>query len=352
MAILLVIIGVIFFDLIIIAHEFGHFFTARTFGIKVNEFALGMGPKIFSIKKGETTYSLRLFPIGGFCAMEGEDEESNDPSAFGKKAAWKRFIVVIAGAIMNFILGFLITIVLLAQSPKFVSTTISEFKSGAVSSSSDLKEGDEILTVDGNKIYTSKDLLFNLTIDPKNQFDIEVKRGNEILDLKNVTFKTSLNEKGKPVIHLDFYLKSVDKNFAILMKQSYLETISTVKMVWLTLRGLVLGKLAFSSVMGPIGITSAIGQATTEGLKVSTLAAVNNIMSIMAMITINLGIINLLPLPALDGGRLILLLFEMITRKKINPKYEGWIHGAGFLILIILMIFIALNDIKTLFGWG
>lgn len=351
MTILLVIIGILLFNLIIIAHEFGHFFTARSFGIKVNEFALGMGPKILKIKKGETVFSLRLFPIGGFCAMEGEDEESTDPSAFGQKAAWKRAIVVVAGAVMNIILGFLMTILLLAQSPKFASTTIYDFKSDAVSSSSGLMEGDEILKIDGVRVYTYKDLAFNLTIDGKNQFDIEVKRGDKILDLKNVIFKTSLDEKGKTVIQLDFRLKSIDKNFITLITQAYYDTISTIKITWISLVGIVSGRFSFNNVMGPIGITSAIGQATTEGLKTSTWTAINNIIVIMAMITINLGVVNLLPLPALDGGRLIILLFEMITRKKIKPKYEGWIHAIGFLLLIILMVFIAYSDIARIFGW-
>lgn len=352
MAILLIIVGILLFDLIVLGHEFGHFFTARSFGIKVNEFALGMGPKIFSIKKGETVYSLRLFPIGGFCAMEGEDEESNDPSAFDKKAAWKRAIVVVAGAVMNIILGFLLTVLLLTQSSKFASTTISGFKDNAVSSSYGLKEGDEILKINGTRVHTAGDIAFNLTVDGKSQFDIEVKRGDEVVDLKNVNFKTSTNEKGQSVLYVDFSLKSIDKNFWTLTRQSCYDTISTVKTVWISFAGLITGRFSIKNIMGPIGITSVIGQATTEGLKTSTWAAINNIISIMAMITINLGIVNLLPLPALDGGRLIFLIFEMITRKKLNPKYEGWIHGIGFILLIILMIFIAYGDIARILGWG
>ena len=241
MAILLVILGVLLFDLMIIAHEFGHFSTARSFGIKVNEFALGMGPKIFSIKKGETVYSLRLFPVGGFCAMEGEDEESDDPSAFDKKAAWKKSIVVVAGAVMNIVLGFLMTILLLVQSPKFASTTIFDFKSDAVSSSSGLMEGDEIIKINGSRVYSYKDLAFDLTVDGKSDFNIEVKRGNDILNLENVNFKTTVNEKGKSITELDFHLKSVDKNFISLITQSYLETISTIKITWISIMGIITG---------------------------------------------------------------------------------------------------------------
>ncbi len=348
---LLIIIGILLFNLVVFAHELGHFFTAKSFGIKVNEFAIGMGPQIFKFTKNDTVFSLRLFPIGGFCSMEGEDEESSDPSAFGKKAAWKRTIVVVTGAIMNIILGFLMTLILLAQSPKLTSTTIAGFQPNAVSPSSKLAAGDEILKIDGAQVYSYKDLAFDLTVDGKSNFDIEVKRGNETVNLKNVIFKTEVNEKGKSVTILDFYLKATNKNFWTLIKQTFFDTISTVKIVWMSLVGIITGRFAFNNISGPIGITSVIGQASAEGLKTSFLMAINNIIAIMAMITINLGVVNLLPLPALDGGRLIFLIFEMITRKKINPKYEGWIHAVGFFLFIALMILISYSDIVRLLGW-
>ncbi len=350
MSILLIVIGIILFNLIIFAHEFGHFFWAKKFGVKVNEFALGMGPRIFKIKKNKTLFSLRIFPIGGFCEMEGEDADSNDPSAFGKKKAWQKFIIVCFGAIMNLVLGFLMTMFLLIQSPKFVTTTVDSFTENAVSSSFGLMQGDEILSVNGSPVFTYKDLYFDLSADGKSEFNIKVKRNGRAIELESVKFETSSTSNGKSITKLDFKLKTTDKNFITLIYQTWMDTLSTVKIVWVSLMGIITGRFAVSNMAGPIGIASVIGEAASTGLKTGIMDAVNNIISIMAMITINLGIVNLLPLPALDGGRLIFLLVEMITRKKVNPKYEGWIHAFGFFLFIALMIYISYSDILRLFG--
>lgn len=350
MAILLIGVGIILFNLIVLAHEFGHFFWAKKFGVKVNEFAIGMGPKIFKIQKGETLFSLRIFPIGGFCEMEDEDTDSNNPRSFGQKKSWQRFIIISFGAIMNLVLGFLMTMSLLVQSPKFITTTVDCFAENAVSSSCGLKEGDEILKVNGSPVFTYKDLYFDLSSDEKNNFNIQVKRGGEVTEIKDVHFEKVTTNSGKAVNKPDFKLTTLDKNFLTLVRQTWLDTLSTVKIVWASLIGIITGKFAVSNMTGPIGIASVIGEAASTGLQTSIWDAVNNIVSIMAMITINLGIVNLLPLPALDGGRLIFLLFEMITRKKVNPKYEGWIHALGFFLFIALMIYISYSDILRLLG--
>ncbi len=331
-------------------HELGHFFWAKKFGVKVNEFALGMGPKIFKIQRGETLFSLRALPIGGFCEMEGEDTDSNDPRSFGQKKAWQKFIIVSFGAIMNLVLGFIMTIFLLAQSPKFITTTIDSFGENSVSSTHGLMVGDEILSVNGAPIFTYKDLYFDLSIDEKNSFDIKVKRNGQTVELKDINFETVSTDNGKPATKIDFKLKTTDKNFISLITQTWYDTLSTVKIVWVSLVGIITGRFAVSNMAGPIGMASAIGKAASTGLETSVIDAINNIVSIMAMITINLGIVNLLPLPALDGGRLIFLLIEMITRKKINPKYEGLIHALGFFLFIALMIYISYSDILRLLG--
>ncbi len=331
-------------------HELGHFFWAKKFGVKVNEFALGMGPKIFKIQRGETLFSLRALPIGGFCEMEGEDADSNDPRSFGQKKAWQKFIIVSFGAIMNLVLGFIMTIFLLAQSPKFITTTIDSFGENSVSSTHGLMAGDEILSVNGAPIFTYKDLYFDLSIDEKNSFDIKVKRNGQTVELKDINFETVSTDNGKPATKIDFKLKTTDKNFISLITQTWYDTLSTVKIVWVSLVGIITGRFAVSNMAGPIGMASAIGKAASTGLETSVIDAINNIVSIMAMITINLGIVNLLPLPALDGGRLIFLLIEMITRKKINPKYEGLIHALGFFLFIALMIYISYSDILRLLG--
>lgn len=189
---LLIIIGVLLFELIIFIHELGHFMTAKASGVKVNEFALGMGPRILRFKKGETIYSLRLLPIGGFCAMEGEDEESDNPRAFGKAACWKRIIIVVAGAVMNIVLGFILMMITLMPNSQFASTTISKFHENATTSAS-LKVGDEIVSINGYRVYTSQDLSFSLVTANQNsdgEFapEIVVRRNGETVNLGNVKF--------------------------------------------------------------------------------------------------------------------------------------------------------------------
>lgn len=350
MNILIIIFGILLFNLIVFVHEFGHFFWAKKFGVKVNEFALGMGPKIFKFQKGETLFSLRMFPIGGFCAMEGEDEASEDPNAFEKKAAWQKAIIVAFGAIMNLVLGFIMMIILLAPSKQFASTTVSKFNENAKSSQTGLQVGDKIDRIDGVKISTYKDLSFNIVADGKENFNIDVIRNGENISLENVQFEVSTPENGRTTTKIDFYVEPIENNFFSLIRQSFLDTISTVKTVWASLVGIITGRFSVRDMSGPIGIANVIGEATNEGLKKSFWTAVANIISLMAMITINLGIFNLLPLPALDGGRLMFLIFEMITGKKVNPKYEGWVHALGFFLFIAFMLYISYSDILRLLG--
>lgn len=350
MNVLIIIFGVLLFNLIVFVHEFGHFFWAKKFGVKVNEFAIGMGPKILKWQKGETLFSLRMFPIGGFCAMEGEDEESDDPNSFEKKQAWQKAIIVAFGAIMNLVLGFIMMILLLAPNKQFASTTVSKFTEDAKSSQTGLQIGDKIIEVDGVKISTYKDLSFNLIADGKENFDMEVIRNGEPTHLESVQFEVVKPENSRAATKIDFYVEPIENNFFTLIRQSFLDTISTVKTVWASLMGMITGRFSVREMSGPIGIASVIGEATNEGLKKSFWAAIANIVSLMAMITINLGIFNLLPLPALDGGRLMFLIFEMITGKKVNAKYEGWIHALGFFLFIAFMLYISYSDILRLLG--
>lgn len=349
MNIVLIIIGILFFNLIVFVHEFGHFFWAKKFGVKVNEFALGMGPRILKFKKGETIFSLRAFPIGGFCDMEGEEEKVDSPTSFGKKPAWQRFIIVLFGAVMNIILGFIMSGIILSQNPYFTSTTISKFSPDAVSSTTGLQIGDQIIKIDGSDIHNFKDLAFNLSVDGKGQFDITVLRNQEVVELQEVHFQTKTGDNGKSVTCLDFYLEPIPKSFWSFIKQTWYDVISTIKVVWVGLIGLITGRFSISAMSGPVGIANMIGEATNEGLKTSFLTAFNNILAIMMALTINLGVVNLLPLPALDGGRLMFLLFEIITRKKIKEKYEGWIHALGFILFIGLTIYMFYSDIMKIF---
>lgn len=340
---LLIIIGVLLFELIIFIHEFGHFITAKASGVKVNEFALGMGPRLLRFKKGETVYSLRLLPIGGFCAMEGEDEESSNPRAFGNAACWKRIIIVVAGAVMNVVLGFILMMITLMPNSRFASTTIASFDQEAVSSSA-LKVGDSIVSINGYRIYTAQDLSFSLVMaerDSKGDFspEIVVNRNGETVNLGNVRFAG----------RLDFYVEPIENNFWNLIAETGKGVVSTIRLVWVSLFGLITGRFGFNELAGPIGMTSAISQVASVGLQSSFGDAVMNIVNIMMMITVNLGVVNLLPLPALDGGRLVFLLVELVRRKPVPAKYEGWVHAVGMIVLLAFMALISFSDILRLF---
>lgn len=347
---LLVIIGILLFELIVFVHEFGHYITAKLSGVRVNEFALGMGPKILKFQKGETLYSLRLFPIGGFCAMEGEDDESEDERSFGKKPVWKRMIIVVAGAVMNIIFGFILMTITLIPNEYFASTTIAVFAENATSSQQ-LQVGDEIKSINGYGINTSTDLSFAFATAKSNSLDVTVVRNGETMSFANVklpTVKKEVNGEEKEILQLDFKVKAIENNFGTLMQQSFLSTISTIKMVWSSLAGLVTGQFGINEVSGPVGMTSAISQATAAGLESSFWDGLSNLVYVMMIITVNLGVVNLLPLPALDGGRFVFLLIEAIRRKPMKPEHEGYVHAVGLFILFGFMIVISIKDIIQL----
>ena len=239
MNIILIVFAVLLFNLVVLIHEFGHFFTAKLFGVKVNEFAIGMGPRLAKFKRGETTYSIRALPMGGFCDLEDEDEKSNDSNSFGNKAVWKRIIIVAAGAIMNLILGFVMMMIILGQQPRFASTTIAQFADDAVSNQSGLQVGDEIISIDGLSTNTYKDIAFALTMYNNSEFNMTVKRGGEKVKIENVKFDTVSSEDGSSHIQLDFKVQPIDKNFFTLIKQTFLETVSTIKVTYAGLIGMV-----------------------------------------------------------------------------------------------------------------
>lgn len=332
-------VAILVFVLLIIIHEFGHFIAAKICGVRVNEFAVGFGPKLFKKKIGETTYAWNLVPLGGYCAMEGEDEESTDERAFCRKGPFKRLFIVANGAIFNLILGLIIVAITLIPSEKFASKTIAKFEDNAVSSQYGLMEGDEILSVDGRKIFTTYDLSYAFTGIDDGMVDMTVKRNGEKVELKDVKFNTE-EQDGMSYINVDFYVKGIEKTPLTFITQTVNTAIANCRVVWFSLIDLITGKYGISAMSGPVGITAAIGSVAKTNLF--------NILPIMALITINLGIFNLLPLPALDGGRILFILFEIITRKPVPQKYEGWVHTIGLILLLGLMLIITAKDIITL----
>lgn len=338
-------VAILFFGLLISIHELGHFSFAKLFKVKVNEFALGMGPALFKKKKGDTTYALRLLPIGGYVSMEGEDEESTDENAFNRKKVWQKFIIVAAGAIMNLLLGVMIIATCLSMEDLIGTTQIARFYDNAVSQETGLAVGDEILEIDGHRVFSDMDISFLMTRSGDGVFDMTVRRDGEKLELSGVTFETEKQDK-YTIIKYDFIILGEEPGFFNVLTNSVKQSVSVARLVWLSLFDLVTGQYGLTDLSGPVGTVNIIADMASDATE--SREGLISALNIMSFISINIGIFNLLPLPALDGGRLFFLVIEGIRRKPINPKYEGYIHGAGLVMLLLLMVVVTFNDIVML----
>lgn len=348
-----IILAILIFGVLIFVHELGHFLTAKLFGVKVNEFALCMGPAIVQKTIGETTYSLRCIPVGGYCAMEGEDGESSDPRAFQTKPAWQRAIILAAGAAMNFLTGLLILIILYAPAQQFVTAQIDSFAPGCPLESADgLHQGDEIVSIDGERIYVGGDLSMLLGRGKDEYYDVVVRRDGKKLTLHNFHFyRSAFEENGQTVTKYGLNFAVVDNSPWQTLKYAWNSAINFGRMVRMGLVDLITGAVGLKDMSGPVGIVSMISQ--TGSSAASTAEGVADVVYLGAFLAVNLAFMNLLPLPALDGGRVFLLVvtsvIEAITRRKINPKYEAYIHAAGMVLLLGLIAVITCKDIIALF---
>ncbi len=333
-----ILIAILFFELIIIIHEGGHFVAARLMGVKVNEFSIGMGPKLIQFKKGDTQYTLRLVLFGGYCAMEGESEESDDERSFSKKKVIQRIFIVVAGAFMNLILGLIISAILVCSQNLVGTPGVAKFEENAKSSQY-LQVGDIIKSIDGMRVYSATDVSTGFSRSSDNTLEMIVIRNGEEKKL-DVTFDTEEYE-GRQIIHMDFWLIGVEKTVGNVIKNTFLDWVSYARMVFLSVHDLVTGHFRISDMSGPVGAVGIISDA----VKMSAYSMLH----IMALLTINVGIFNLFPIPALDGWRLFLLIFEGIFKRKLPDKWEWAINGAGLVILLGFMSIITFSDISKLF---
>lgn len=336
-----ILVAILVFLFMILVHEFGHFLMAKLNGVRVNEFAIGFGPTLFKWRGKETRYSLRAVPFGGFCAMEGEDTESNDERAFCNKKPWRRFLIIIGGALFNVLFGFILIMIVLMPEKYYASTIVAKFDEAAESSNYGLQVGDRIVKVDGRNIYTFMDLMYSFTNVPDGTVDMVVIRDGQKVKLGDVKFPTK-EEQGLTLINMDFKVQAVKRTPLSFLAQSAKATVSYVRIVWFSVIDLITGRYGLSAVSGPVGVTAAIGEAAKTNLP--------TLLNLTAIITINLGVCNLLPLPALDGGRLIFILIEMIFRKPVPKKYESIVHAIGLMLLLGLILIITLKDILGLFS--
>ncbi len=379
MTVLKILAALFIFGIIIMVHEWGHFLVAKWMKVRVNEFAIGMGPKLVSWGKGETRYSLRLFPIGGFCAMEGEDDGAPTPAAMGgnadrdaadtengatvtesdsgsfaEKPVWRRILIVVAGATMNLILGFLVLFCTFAfcqtkaanGKAYFNSTTIAELPEDSPAYETGLRVGDTVLRVNGKRIATDMDLSMLMQSDEDGVLSMVVRRDGEKVTLPAVKFRLATDEEsGTRYLIYDFKVQGIERNAWTTLKQAGKMEYSMTVMVWRSLGDLLSGRYGLNDLSGPVGTVDYIGDAVSQAV---TLDGLRTLLTLVALITINVGVFNLLPLPALDGGRLLFLIIEGVTRKKIPAKYEGIVHFIGLLLLFALMIVVTFSDIRKL----
>ncbi len=334
-----VIAAVLIFLILVLVHEFGHFITAKLCGVTVHEFAIGMGPVIFKKQGRETLYSLRCIPIGGYCAMEGEDEESDSPGAFSNKKRWQRILILVSGAFMNLLLGFvLMCIIMFSSNANYVQVTeIDTVIENYPAYEAGLRAGDKIIKIDGKKIETYMELKFELSRYKGGAIDVEYIRNGE----KNTVTVTPKKEDDG-MYYIGFQPKMEQLNFAGRLYHSWHYTLFYGKAILVSLFDLITGNVGMEAMSGPVGIVNEISKSAKQGI--------DSLLSLGALITINLGLFNLLPLPALDGGRVFFVLAECIIRRKIPADKEGMVHFIGFILLLLLMAFATWNDIVKLIG--
>ena len=363
MSFLITLIAALFvFSAVIAIHEFGHFTVAKLCGIQVNEFSIGMGPAIWKkIHKG-TQYSLRALPVGGYVALEGEESPESqqaeaareDPAlenpippeqrtgkSLNEAPVWQRMLVMAAGAFMNFVLGFVVLLILiLAQEGPITSKTIYAIQDGALCGQTGLQAGDEVVAVNGRRCFVANDMIYELVRTEQYRADFTVKRNGQTVELPDVQFDTWQDEDGQTHMSLGFTVYGIEKTPLSVLKEAGNSVLYYGRIVFTSLLDLLKGRESINNLSGPVGIVSAIGQAASYGWK--------DLLQLLVLITINLGIFNLLPFPALDGGKVVFLLIEGVTGHAVPEKIQSGLTVAAFALLFGLMIFATYNDILRL----
>lgn len=377
------IVTLLIFLVMITLHEFGHFIVAKALGVNVLEFAIGMGPAIFKKQGKKTLYSVRIFPIGGYCSLLGEDGGSDDVGAFCNQKLWKRILVVSAGAILNLILGFVLFAVFVGMTSPFASNTIGKVDERSYLSEAGVYPGDKIIEINGHKVNFYNDIsLYTQDFTKDSEFSLTVKRNGKKLDFtlkpSEATTSVTYGENYADVVDtingmeqryrqefgdtqvpesyigetlttsrliIGFEPEKVEVTAFNILPQAWHYTVYITKSIYVAFGQLITGKSGLENMAGPVGIAQVVDGAVKSGADSGI-----NIILIVAMLTVNLGIFNLLPLPALDGGRLFFMLIELVRGKPIPPEKEGIVHTVGLILLLALAVVVCFNDILRLIG--
>ncbi len=345
-----VLAGILVFGALIAVHELGHFMAAKTCGVRVNEFSIGMGPAIFKKTKGDTTYSLRVLPIGGFCAMEGEEEDSEDPASLNNQGFWQKLYIFAAGAMMNFVAGLVIILVIYSGAKAFYTPTITDFADNCpLQSETGLQVGDRLLSIDGEKVYVYSDVGLLLGRNTDGTFDLVVRRNGEKVHLKDFPMerRTYQDQSGREYVGFGLLFGVEEATFSSRIANSWVTAVDFVRLTRLSLQMLFTGEAGIRDMSGPVGVISAMSEVGEQAA--SSRAAFENILYFGAVIAVNLAVMNLLPIPALDGGKIFFLVVNQIClllfKRKIPAKFENYIHAIGFVLLMALMAVVMFQDV-------
>ena len=352
MTVFYVLVAILLFGVLILAHEFGHFITAKLSGVKVNEFSLFMGPALWKRQRGETLYALRCIPIGGYCAMEGEDGDSDDSRAFTKARVWKRAVILVAGAAMNFLIGFLMMLLFVTFYFQGIlpTSTVAKIEEGRPFAQQ-IQVGDEIYEIDGRKAIVRGYETWLLDRNPEGIHDLIVIRNGEKVRLENVEMKRDFVGENGELLYGFSIGGTEEKTIGNVLAYTWREYINAGRLVWLSLGDLISGRESVKNVSGIVGVVDIVAEVGTQSVTVGL--GLLNVLYFFAIISVNLGIMNLLPIPALDGGRVVCLFVtaaaEKILGRKIDPKYEGYLNGFFLILLVALMILVTFKDVWNLF---
>lgn len=336
--------AILVFGFLIFIHEFGHYLCARACGVGIKEFSIGMGPRVggWTSKKSGIKYSVRALPFGGYVSMLGEDEESDDERSFTKKKIWQRMLIILSGPLMNLVIGLLAMTIMVSAAGALYSTEVEyrELTGIAISEANGLSDGDEILKIGNVRVHTRYEVSYEIMRQGYEAVDVTVRRDGKTVTVNDVLFP-SREVDGMVFGAVDFYGGTDEFTLGNILKHSYFRSVSTVKMVIDSLVDLIGGRYGMEALSGPVGMTQTIGESVAGGFE--------SFLYIFVIITVNLGVFNLLPIPALDGGRLLFLLVEAVIRRPLNPKIEGYIHAVALLLLLGLAAVVTFNDIIRLF---